>query len=393
MITYTKNFFGQSLFFRLYGSALPRAVILALPSVLMVGILRIVGLDTHSDWFKNPTYYTIFSTLVGFFLTFRASLSYQRYWEGRTSQARFSTRWANAALNALKFDMLAKEPAKATGVEFRLEMVHLMSLLHGLAMQALRGDENLDNLEHGSFDEIPEPPVKDPGLLREWNKRIDNRSLLGMTRKDHYKLYWSTFKMPVLGGLDDMELERLEQCRGDKVYLVYSWIVHLLTERRGEGGIAIDAPICASIFNELSDGRLGYENSLRLTDTPFPFPFAQSDSLLVYIVAYTIPFVMVGLSQRIYVCLVINFFTVMTYFLLNEVAREIEDPFKHDPNDLPLKFMQYEFNEELVVNLKHDWEMNEKSLHSIFQITNAKSMKRRVGGGLEGIPVVVDSSK
>ena len=38
--------------------------------------------------------------------------------------------------------------------------------------------------------------------------------------------------------------------------------------------------------------------------------------------------------------IVINFICVQSYWCLNEVARDLEDPFVYDPNDLPLSRYQ-----------------------------------------------------
>jgi hypothetical protein len=40
---------------------------------------------------------------------------------------------------------------------------------------------------------------------------------------------------------------------------------------------------------------------------------------------------------------------------MNEVARDLEDPFIYDPNELPLPRMQYCFNERLLQNEAHYW--------------------------------------
>eukprot|EP00201_Polytomella_parva_P019898 CAMPEP_0175045680 /NCGR_PEP_ID=MMETSP0052_2-20121109/4580_1 /TAXON_ID=51329 ORGANISM="Polytomella parva, Strain SAG 63-3" /NCGR_SAMPLE_ID=MMETSP0052_2 /ASSEMBLY_ACC=CAM_ASM_000194 /LENGTH=86 /DNA_ID=CAMNT_0016309283 /DNA_START=923 /DNA_END=1183 /DNA_ORIENTATION=- len=45
-----------------------------------------------------------------------------------------------------------------------------------------------------------------------------------------------------------------------------------------------------------------------------------------------------------------SFITVMTYWSLNEVANEMEDPFGYDPNDLPLTCFQYDLNPQLTTS-------------------------------------------
>jgi hypothetical protein len=39
---------------------------------------------------------------------------------------------------------------------------------------------------------------------------------------------------------------------------------------------------------------------------------------------------------------------VQAYWALNEVARELEDPYCFPPNDLPLARLQYQFNERIL---------------------------------------------
>lgn len=56
--------------------------------------------------------------------------------------------------------------------------------------------------------------------------------------------------------------------------------------------------------------------------------------LLMY--AMTVPLVVVGFVDSIWLGCLVNFFCVQSYWCLNEVARDLEDPFVYDPNDLPL---------------------------------------------------------
>lgn len=73
-----------------------------------------------------------------------------------------------------------------------------------------------------------------------------------------------------------------------------------------------------------------------LADTPFPFPWAQMVLIMLIFYALTVPLVVVAFINSTWVGLVINFLSVQSYWCLNEVARDLEDPFVYDPNDLPL---------------------------------------------------------
>ena len=73
-----------------------------------------------------------------------------------------------------------------------------------------------------------------------------------------------------------------------------------------------------------------------LADTPFPFPWAQIVLIMLILYALIVPLIVVAFVNRMWIGLVINFLSVQSYWSLNEVARDLEDPFVYDPNDLPL---------------------------------------------------------
>lgn len=58
--------------------------------------------------------------------------------------------------------------------------------------------------------------------------------------------------------------------------------------------------------------------------------------ILLILYALLVPVLVVAFVNRTWVGLVINFISVQSYWTLNEVARDLEDPFVYDPNDLPL---------------------------------------------------------
>ena len=60
--------------------------------------------------------------------------------------------------------------------------------------------------------------------------------------------------------------------------------------------------------------------------------------VLVMLIMYAIsvPLVVVAFVESTWMGIVVNFFCVQSYWCLNEVARDLEDPFVYDPNDLPL---------------------------------------------------------
>jgi hypothetical protein len=85
-----------------------------------------------------------------------------------------------------------------------------------------------------------------------------------------------------------------------------------------------------------------------LQETPFPFPWAQANLLILIVFAITVPFIVAAYVGSIITAAVLTFAAVHTHFMLNEVSRDIEDPFHYDPNELPLPQMQYKLNERLL---------------------------------------------
>ena len=80
--------------------------------------------------------------------------------------------------------------------------------------------------------------------------------------------------------------------------------------------------------------------SRKLADTPFPFPWAQMVLVLLIIFAGTLPLMVVAFIDKLWLAVIIDFFSVQAYWALNEVARDVEDPWVYEPNDLPLARLQ-----------------------------------------------------
>lgn len=57
--------------------------------------------------------------------------------------------------------------------------------------------------------------------------------------------------------------------------------------------------------------------------------------IMLIFYALTAPLVVVAFINSTWIGLFINFLSVQSYWCLNEVARDLEDPFVYDPNDLP----------------------------------------------------------
>lgn len=101
------------------------------------------------------------------------------------------------------------------------------------------------------------------------------------------------------------------------------------------------APTLAFLFQR-------YNQARKIAFVPFPFPHAQLTSFFVFVICFVIPVLNLSWGVYIWFAAILNFFTVLCFAGIHEVARELENPFQNTPNDLPLTTYQAQLNEALV---------------------------------------------
>lgn len=292
---------GLPLLFQLTGSIYPRVVphiCLASGIVLALkGVDHWTDIDDFNSIFDHPYVYQIYTFVLGFVMVFRSSLAYSRFWEGRTNIESMSSKWGDAALLSVVFDNQSRPDVQPCRAQWRWQILSVTSLLHGMAIATLGGVNRFE----------------------------------------------------VLCGADQSCLNAFkEDLVSDKVNVVFMWVQDTLTKRLKSGGLDIPSPILTRIFQELSTGMLGFNNALKIHNTPFPFPYVQLISVCLLILTISSGFVMhVYVDSPIWAVL----FTVIAvggYHAINEVAVELEDPFGDDANDLPMEEYQQNFNARLL---------------------------------------------
>ena len=81
---------------------------------------------------------------------------------------------------------------------------------------------------------------------------------------------------------------------------------------------------------------------------PFPFVHAQMSAFYTIAMVFVIPFLMLQYTDGVVIGALSTFLSVLCLAGLHEVARELENPFRNVPNDLPLCSFQAGFNETLL---------------------------------------------
>eukprot|EP00210_Caulerpa_lentillifera_P008077 g7712.t1 len=387
MIVYDKRHWGLPLLFRIYGSAFPRCLPFAILSgtitlVLELTVGKAANFEDESEarsWWRHPYPFQTYAFIVGFMLVFRSNFGYSRFWEARTNLQLMTTKWTDAAIQCVKFDFCTlpgtlSEEARQNSQIFQDNIIHLISLLHGVALQNLRRDFETRNL-HTHNSRLPMPPMDAyylkgtaPGesgwfswkdilkLGSSSETRAKYCHLLpiyvvhGVTSEELVSLGWTvTFEGGPLHERRVLDVGLDVPKDTDRVQTVMSWIHQLIIERRRQGGLNVEPPILTRVYQVLSEGMQGFEQCRKIADTPFPFPWAQFVAACLLSYALTVPIVISSFVTAPLLAVVLDVISVVTYYALNEVARDLEDPFIYDPNDLPLATYQYEFNERLMI--------------------------------------------
>ena len=473
------------LLFRLHGSPFPRTIPFALLSVGVQIVLHFTpGVkQTMQEAFGHPYGFQVYAFVIGFLVVLRTNHALARFMEARGHVEQMGSKWADAVVMCVSFDSCTTGKRSASGDEpmdmnaplsegsehFIARLTHLVSLMHALALQHLRGDETLSNLTaairrkdggpqlpeyNGTyFDFGPSAAASahqqqhDGDRVRgrgsengvgvgvgngssaaaatdvgveitggvEAGARVGARAgaaagfenngvlatdggtgdddessfdLMDAERTCHYHLKgahlmhatqaddtrdqrWKEWNMKhtfmlvetseewkacnrcmpldVIGGVDPNEVNALRRLDVDRQYLVMSWIQSLIMLRsETPEGLRVPPPILSRVHQVLSDGFLGFNQADKIATTPFPMPYSQMLTVCLLVFNIILPVMVVATIDGTVLAMVLTCMSTVAYQGLNEVARELEDPFKPTHlNDLGLPQLQAKFNSKL----------------------------------------------
>jgi putative membrane protein len=272
---------GVQLFFMLGGSVLPRIRTTLLLNTL-ISVLVTVG---HGNFFTlKITLTSIPFTLIGLplaiFLGFRNTAAYDRYWEGRKLWGELVLRCRSLSRQCQSFIQPA-DPAQAAEVQAARQrlLYRAIAFVHALRLQ-LRDQPDVSELQRW----LPEA---------EW-ARVQQVSgkpdavMLNMGRE-------------------------LGQC------LKKGWV---------------DPCLAATVDNGLSAMTAAAASCERIKGTPVPFSYTLLLHRTAYLYCFLLPF---GLVDTIgFMTPFVVVIVAYTFFGLDALGDEIEEPFGLESNDLPL---------------------------------------------------------
>lgn len=242
---------------------------------------------------------------------------------------------------------------------FLQETAHLVSLLSAVALSTLRYDAEGEEAPLTEFVPGKKWPSNNSDHDKEMRENGYQRNSVVKTVKFLFDAsrsskeileYNAARPFHVIGGISDKEAELLRNAKGAsaKVSLVYMWINEFIIREHLHGSMgSVAPPIISRLMQFTSDGHLWYNAARKMAYIPFPFPHVQLTTALLLFAIVVVPLLMLAKSHP-YFGFALNFLTVAILAGLNEVAKELENPFRNVPNDLPLNLFQAHFNESLI---------------------------------------------
>lgn len=300
---------------QLAGSVFPKAMLFALPCSLIAAALTagansgyLEFLEDEESVLKDNTAWSGFSFLVGFLIVFRTSQSYNRFWDGCTSIHNMRAEWFDACSSLIAFCRHSRISEELM-VSFQNRLVRLFSMLHAAALAEIEDSCNKDiDAEAFKFELI------DPQGLDEKSLRVVKNSTA-------------------------------------KAELIFQWIQQLIVDGSSTGVLSIPAPILSRSFHELSNGMVAFQDAMKISVVPFPFPYAQTCDFLLVLHWIIAPFVVCrSVSQPVWAGIFV-FTQAFVLWSLNIIAVQLQNPFGMDPNDIDGRDMQVEMNSHLLLLL------------------------------------------
>lgn len=247
---------------------------------------------------------------------------------------------------------------------FLQEAAHLYSLLSAVAMATLRYD--IEGTQSPLADYIPGrsfPPVNPDELHADIKYTYHETNkfwtfihfCLGMERSPaHRTLYNAARPFLVIGGVSDKECELLMAAHGPyaQMALCNMWLKEFISREYLHGSTGdVAPPIVGRVFQFISDGVTGYNQSRKIAYVPFPFPHAQMTAFFSLTILFIFPILYYSFVNNLWFACIMNFTTVLCFIGTHEVARELENPYFTAPNDLPLNNFQAQYNEALIAGM------------------------------------------
>ena len=173
-------------------------------------------------------------------------------------------------------------------------------------------------------------------------------TILGLGSAADEAALLQTNSFEVVGGLSDAEAMLLTPVRSaDRAFKVQTWMVRMMTARLQAGGLQIPPPLLSRTYQVLSDGTAAAAQARKISHVEFPFALRQLLAVLLGVFSILAPMCIAAFIDSTPLVAAVSFFVLLGYIALNETARELENPFGLDANDLTVTQYQKDLNHKL----------------------------------------------
>lgn len=288
------------------------------------------------------------AVVVGYLLVVRTNMALQRWMGGLSEIQLMLSKWADAfdALNGFFAGKQGTPEEMERITNFKIRIAHWFSLMSCLAFATLRNGGHLDSLDDVPIKEMfAEKSLKKTKSFASngtASSRPSGNPLEALDEKPKEQQFIDGLDLYVLSAPTSEEVALLEMAQ-DKVSAVCFWIMQGVVLEIRAGTLDTPAPIVSRIFQEISNGMLGFNQAHKVAMVPFPFPFAQMVSLLLVILYVFLPLYLDTFTQTWWVTPIVSFLLPVCYGGLNWIAIELEEPFGTDHNDVDIEVRHEEF--------------------------------------------------
>jgi len=289
------------------------ALAIALPCAFFAWGLKFLDIKYEMNLLKSTmpdsNLYSTFTVLLGFLIVFHTSQAYQRYISGCGLLYQMLGDFFDVASILMAFTRCSK-----AGEEVILRFQHTVCRLFSLLFMTALAD--LEDVEDGQCKAAYEADLVDP-------LGIDPDTLLLIYRSH-------------------VQPETICQL-----------IQSLIVDGMDNGVLSVPAPLLTRSFQELGNGMIKFHEARKFVAAPYPFCYMAVTEMLLAVHWIFTPFMLGSWTQDPFGAGLFTFVQVFVIWALHGIARELDNPFQRDANDLDGDIMQKEMNTRLVALLKN----------------------------------------
>jgi predicted membrane chloride channel (bestrophin family) len=295
-----------------------------------------------------------FGAVVAFALVFRTDAGWKRYWEGADNLAKMYSKWTDSFVQVCAFGDASVNQLAQQGDVTLCTVIHdhMETLLANFTVLSALA---VHRLMEGYVARVESRSETWSDMRANWRDTLVTREMVHKDVTSPLPDVVAFSEMPTLSlqaaeqtkarssfadvryvasRLPGKDAARLLEPATDRVFIMAYHIEKILAELSPL--LLVESPIQSRIYQQLSEGMLGYNQCRKLADIPFPFPYAQLLTLVLVSFVGFIPFYVALFTENVVLSPLIAFFLTIGYWGLNETAKELENPFGQDINDIEL---------------------------------------------------------